>query len=144
MPQRATRLWLIVYGLVDIVGMGSFGFIVLLGITGVGIALGVGTVLSVAALAFLVSRSNSVRVNLEMDTVVVRNRWFTHRIDIKDIEAVDFSNLGLGSGPPMVNVKTRRRLSGIYPLRRINLEATATYDVDAVNSARALVERWLQ
>jgi hypothetical protein len=51
--------------------------------------------------------------------------------------------LGLGVGPTVVSVRTRDRLSALYPLTKVTVEATATFDVDEMNQARRTLARWL-
>ncbi len=85
------------------------------------------------ATCYLVRRSLLVSARYADDELVFRNRWLVHRLHRSDIDAVSGSRIGLGVGPTAVTLRTTRRLRGLYPLKRISIEATATFDVDEMN-----------
>lgn len=133
---RPTRAWLAALGLVDI-GLGVA--ILLFAMTPPGLV----ALLGVLAAAILVRRCFSVRAELRGNALVVRNRWLTHRLLAADVDELKWSRLGLGVGPTVVSVRTQRRLSPLYPLKELTIEATATFDVDAMNNARQRIAGWL-
>jgi hypothetical protein len=103
----------------------------------------VALVLFLVGTAMLGRKVRRVRAEVADDFLVIDNRWLTHRIPVGAIESLTWSRLGLGVGPTVVSVRTRDRLSALYPLTKVTVEATATFDVDEMNQGRRTLARWL-